>query len=125
MNYQRKNNGRNSATTQGTRPMSFSGNDSSLPTMNIDAQQILAKKTAEEIRVKEEKLIAIQIIEDVKIASKRAYENGDSSELVRLASVQANAEQVAYERNQELAIISEQRRLIEEMEAAIIKRRNK
>ena len=59
MDYQRRDAGRNLGTRKNNR-MPYSVIDSSPDTLNIDPQQILAKKSAEEIRVKEGKIDALK-----------------------------------------------------------------
>lgn len=78
-------------------------------------KQLLSRISVEEARVKEEKQLVKEILEEAKIASQIAQEDADASELVRLAAVQAEAERLIQEKNQQLAIIAKEKRLATEM----------
>jgi len=89
--------------------------DPSFAPSKIDPQEILTNKSAEEARVNEEKLIAIEVVEEANTAYKKAYDEGDTTEVIRLAAIQAQAEQLIKEKNEELTIIAEEKRLAAEI----------
>merc|ERR1711862_379445 len=78
-------------------------------------QQSLSRISIEEAKVKEEKQLVTEILQEAKIASEIAQSEADATELVRLAAVQAEAERLIEQKNKELDIIAEEKRLANDM----------
>ena len=86
-------------------------------------KQFLGRIAVEEARLREEKALAEEILQDAKIASKFALEECDTTELVRLAAVESEAARIIEDKNHELAIIEKEKRLAEQI-VDEIERRN-
>jgi len=78
-------------------------------------KQLLGRIAVEESRIREERLLAMEILEEAKIASQLAREEADATELVRLSAVQSEAERIIEEKNHELAIIEKEKKLASEI----------
>ena len=61
------------------------------------------------------------IVEDSNVSLNKAYELGNTSEILRLNSVLAQAKQVIREKDEELAIIEEEKNLAAELLAEILR----
>ena len=89
--------------------------------IETDPERIWKEKCEEEVIMNEQKNIAIMIVEDSNVSLNKAYELGNTSEILRLNSVLAQAKQVIREKDEELTIIEEEKNLAAELLAEILR----
>ena len=95
----------------------------SLSSTGTDPEKIWAEKCEEERIMNEQKTLADTIIRDANASLNQAYKSRDTSEILRLNSVLAEAKLLLEEKDAELAIIAEEKNLAAELLAEILRMR--